>query len=110
MFRLWIACVVGICLISVAACGETKQPEQPDAPVGPALCTVNTACQLDSTPGLCNTGGLCGLCEGAQDDAKCAAAYGAGNICVQGACVPGQCHVADDCGAGKQCIDNQCVG
>jgi hypothetical protein len=109
MYRPLIALV--FLVLPLGACGSTKAPEQePDAAVGPAACTVNTACQLDSTPGLCNTGGLCGLCEGAQDDAKCAAAYGAGNICVQGACVPGQCHTATDCGSGKQCVGNQCTG
>jgi hypothetical protein len=105
MSRLWIALVV-----CVAACGETKNPAaDAGADAGPALCTVNTACMLDSTPGLC-TDGFCGTCAGTQDDARCAAAYGAGNICVQGACIPGDCHATADCGGGKTCIQNQCVG
>lgn len=100
----------------VAACGNiNKSPEtQPDAPAampdGPkSSCMAGTACSLDGEHGLCGSTGSCGTCVDTTDDAKCAAAYGAGNLCIQGACIAATCHTSADC-SGQQCIDNQCVG
>ncbi|MGE5183150.1 MAG: hypothetical protein ACM31C_13860 [Acidobacteriota bacterium] len=103
------------CLI--ASCGNVSKQQpgpQPDAPVkppdGPASsCSAGAACTLDGSPALCGSTGSCGDCVDTTDDAKCAAAYGPGTLCVQGACVAATCHTSADCG-GQQCVDNQCVG
>jgi hypothetical protein len=55
-------------------------------------------------------GGMCGACIDVTGDPACVAAYGAGYLCLDGACVKAQCRVAADCGdAGKTCADGTCV-
>jgi hypothetical protein len=101
--------------VFLISCGNINKPPaepdagtMPDAPK-PGSCTAGQACDLQGSPGICSAAGLCGDCADTTDDAKCAAAYGAGTLCVQGACIAATCHTATDCG-GKDCIDNQCVG
>lgn len=109
--------VQAVLAIGLAACGGVSKPsDQPDAGMPPmpdapgsASCMAGAACQIDGAPGLCAATGLCGDCVDTADDAKCAAAYGAGTMCIQGGCVPATCHSSADC-PGQQCIDNQCVG
>lgn len=43
----------------------------------------------------------CNACTPVTDDGNCATAYGAGNICVGGACVTGNCHTSANCTAGN---------
>jgi len=100
--------------ILFAACGNVAPKSAPDAATPPdssgsGSCTPGAACQLDGTPGLCAGTGKCGECVDTTDDAKCAAAYGAGTLCVGGSCITAACHSDADCG-GKQCVDNQCLG
>lgn len=70
---------------------------------------AGSACDLEGSPGLCASDSTCGDCADTTDDAACAAAYGAGTLCVQGACIAATCHTSADCG-GQQCVDNQCLG
>ena len=105
-------------ILLVAACGDVAPSTKPDGgthtPDGPgsgsgASCSAGDACVLDGAPGLCGANGKCGECVDTTDDAKCAAAYGAGNLCVQGQCEAATCHSSADCG-GAACVDNQCSG
>jgi hypothetical protein len=59
-----------------------------------------TMCTLGSVNGLCSSN-ACAACTDTTDDAKCATAYGAGNICVAGNCQMG-CHDSSTC-SGKIC-------
>jgi hypothetical protein len=104
-----------VCLSNgtMGACSGTCPPDagpdvnkdtQPDItiPIDTA-CIVNTQCnQANGSKGLCPAG-VCKACAGAQDDATCAAIYGAGNICADGACVPGTCHDSTVCTGSKVC-------
>jgi len=105
-----ICCSIALLL---AACGETKAPEQPDGGGGsdgaPGACTPGDRCETDLGGGLCSPGGACGECLDTTDDARCAAAYGAGTLCVGGACIAAACHTSAECG-GKSCVDHQCTG
>jgi hypothetical protein len=98
----------------LAACGNINStPAQPDAGMPdapkPGGCTAGDACEAQGSPGVCSSAGTCGECTDTTDDAKCTTAYGAGTLCVQGACIAATCHTSADCG-GKECVDNQCVG
>ena len=75
-------------LLLVAACGDVAPGTKPDGgtthPDGPgsgsgASCNAGDSCTLDGAAGLCGANGKCGECVDTTDDAKCAAAYGAGN-------------------------------
>ena len=50
-----------------------------------------------------------GACTDTTDDAACTAAYGAGHLCVSGACIKASCRKDSDCGdGGKVCVDFAC--
>jgi hypothetical protein len=55
---------------------------------------------------------MCKACTDTTDDAKCVTAYGAGQICVAGKCVAGDCHTSAGCTtAGQVCgatVANKC--
>jgi hypothetical protein len=54
---------------------------------------------------------VCKVCVDTTDDAKCAAAYTAGHICVAGKCVAGDCHNSTGCATGLVCgatVANKC--
>jgi hypothetical protein len=76
-----------------------------DMAVAPG-CMAGAACQAGNGNGLCSNG-ACNACTDMTDDAMCATVYGAGNLCINGACAKG-CRTASDCG-GHQCVDNQCA-
>src|SRR5207237_5048462 len=71
----------------------------------PPSCAAGAACQTGNGNGLC-TSGACNPCTDMTDDAMCATVYGAGNVCINGACTTG-CRTPSDCG-GHQCVNNQC--
>ena len=49
-------------------------------------------------------------CAGrARRTMRCLSAYGADHVCVNGACVAGNCHTAAECSSGKICVANTCV-
>ena len=85
-------------------------------------CVAGVACTLGTgAKGFC-AAGACTACAGATDDAKCKTAYGTGNICISGACTPGDCHDSAGCSDGRLCgssvahacgdctTDAQCTG
>ncbi len=80
---------------------------------GGARCSPDaSACQVtsDGNNGLCDgQTSTCVDCVDPGDDAKCAAAYGSGNICAQGSCVRGDCHQNGDCTMSPEvCGGNTC--
>jgi len=83
---------------------DRPPPEAPvEVPPIDTACAVGTACTLATGGrGLCPAG-TCKACAGAQDDAACAAIYGAGTICAGGECVTGTCHDSAVCTGGKVC-------
>src|SRR5437868_5790741 len=105
--------VLALTLVSCGNVAPTSDhpPDAATPPDAPATgsCSAGAACDIDGSPGLCASSGQCGECVDTADDAKCAAAYGAGKLCIGGACVAATCHGDADC-SGAQCIDNQCVG
>jgi len=72
-------------------------------------CPAGTAC---GDSGLCAEDHRCGSCSGgdpARDDVRCQAAYGGLRLCVEGACVRGNCRISDDCVAERLvCVDHLC--
>jgi hypothetical protein len=84
-----------------------------DAPVDGTVCGADgMACEAASgVAGTC-LNHVCKVCVDTTDDAKCAAAYGAGQICVAGKCVEGNCHSSAGCTtAGQVCgatVANKC--
>lgn len=72
-----------------------------DTPTDSATCPAGTRCALTGgANGICAAdGATCAACVDPTDDGKCATAYGAGNICVGGACTPGNCHGDSACSA-----------
>jgi hypothetical protein len=72
-------------------------------------CDCDPADHLDGDEdGVCDLYDVAPLgtppCTDVVDDALC----GAGKICVSGACVPGNCHVPQDCPAGHTCGSTFC--
>ena len=66
-------------------------------------CASGAPCTLASGgKGLCSAG-TCKACAGAQDDSKCSAIYGTGEICAAGECVAGTCHDSTTCTGSKVC-------
>lgn len=66
-------------------------------------CVAGSACAAaGGGRGLCKSG-ACVACADPADDAVCAAAYGAGHICIAGSCNPGTCHTSQQCADGKLC-------
>ena len=64
-----------------------------------------SACTLTAGGlGLCQNG-ACAACSGSQGNTACSTAYGAGAgyVCAQGACLPGNCVTTADCTAGSIC-------
>jgi hypothetical protein len=116
------ACVPGQCRVS-SDCTGGRICDTPTRTCNP--CGSDTACNVDPSygsstvciaggcvPGDCHgtsadcpTGQLCGIsapntCGGCSTDAQCTAdpQYGAGHICFQGICQPGNCHgTSADC-------------
>jgi hypothetical protein len=78
--------------------------------VTPAACIEKAACLNGPDPGLC-MGGVCSGCVDVSGDPGCVAAYGAGYLCIEGACVKAQCRTPSDCGnaGGKTCVNGSCV-
>jgi hypothetical protein len=83
-----------------------------DPSYGASTVCVSGGCQGGDCHGSsddCPTGQLCGIgsvntCGGCSTDAQCTAdpSYGAGNICYQGICQPGNCHgTSADCTGAK---------
>jgi hypothetical protein len=93
---------------------DGSEVDATDAADAAVACTGNnTACTRgDNTAGLCQ-GGVCTTCNDPGDDATCTTAYATDGgpssyVCVQGACVPGDCHTSTTC-AGKVCTNNSCA-
>jgi len=73
-----------------------------------SACVEGKACTSGPDPGICR-GGICSACTDIMDDAACVTAYGAGHLCVVGACVKASCRKDGDCGdGGKVCVDYTC--
>jgi len=78
--------------------------------------TAGSACTLPTGGnGICKAAGVgqpvtCQGCGTALNDAACIAAYGPGAsyLCLNDACVPGDCRTSTDCAAGKVCLNNFC--
>jgi hypothetical protein len=80
------------------AAGEGGGPTSETAP-----CGMDFDCQAAGQ--LCGTESpeLCGACQ-ADADCTSSAAYGAGSLCIAGACRSGTCHPdGDDCPIGMSC-------
>ena len=117
------SCVAGQCRVS-SDCPGGQICDAPTRTCNP--CGSDTACSVDPSYGAstvclggrlhprrlprlvsadCPTGQLCGIsapntCGGCSTDAQCTAdpRYGAGHICFQGICQPGNCHgTSADC-------------
>lgn len=74
-------------------------------------CPVGSACTSASGGrGLCKYN-VCSTCAEPADDAVCAAVYGAGHLCIKGACTPGTCHSSQQCTDKKICdgVSHTCV-
>jgi hypothetical protein len=117
---LWVlALFAGACGTVASSPGNDMAVSPPDFATAPAIdfaagdlvtapaCLAGQGCTTGSGNGLCN-GTACLPCTDVTDDGNCAAVYGAGNICVGGACIAGNCRMASDC-AGKPCVANQCT-
>ena len=114
-------CLSGDCYPALAACGEQGQQVCSDElRCGPcvadggcraslqsdtAICT-DGACALGCASALgCQGGQLCGddhRCVACGDDAGCGAAFGAGHLCIEGACVAADCRTNADCDEGQR--------
>lgn len=78
--------------------------------------TEGSACTLPAGGnGVCKVVSVgqpvtCQGCGTALNDAACIAAYGPGvaYLCLNDACVPGDCRTSTDCAAGKVCLNNFC--
>jgi hypothetical protein len=74
----------------------------------PACGADNTACMAGAAAGLCRSN-VCVACTDTTDDAHCTAAYGTAGtnpyLCLNGACVMGNCRTNGDCAspAGSIC-------
>ncbi len=77
----------------------------------PACGADNTSCAAtNGAAGYC-LAKVCKVCVDTTDDAKCVTAYGAGQICVAGKCIAGDCHASAGCAAGHVCgatVANKC--
>ena len=78
-----------------------------DAPTGHRDCVQGC---VRNDP--CGVGGVCrddNRCAPCTEDAACVAAYGAGRLCLEGACQQADCRVSQDC-AGRLCTaEHRCV-
>jgi hypothetical protein len=85
-----------------------------DADAG-SVCTAlnyDTACVNPSTGAndFCTGAAACNACTDTTDDFFCRGAYGGGHICVDGGCVPGNCHTSANCSGGtRACVGNTCA-
>jgi hypothetical protein len=90
-----------ICLSLLAAACDESTTSKPDMSANgdmllPGGCGAdNSMCMNGSNAGLCRSH-TCTACADTTDDANCATAYGAGNICVSGVCQMG-CHDSSTC-------------
>jgi hypothetical protein len=77
----------------------------------PACGADNTSCAAaNGAAGYC-VAKVCKVCVDTTDDPKCVTAYGAGQICVAGKCVAGDCHGSAGCATGRVCgatVANKC--
>jgi len=116
-----IACVGGACVPpecrpeAAEACTVecTSDAEcMPAASCADATC-IDSACFQAPRPGACGPGSYCSIADGdcrPVPGTGCAtsAECGPGEVCDDGACVPG-CTGPGDCGAGEVCDDGACV-
>ncbi len=111
-----------LCLfaLAAAACGKVGNSGTGDGGAGGggtgggdggagASCTAGQMCTIAAGDGLCGTSGVCAACTDTTDDAACATVYGAGALCIGGACVVGQCRDSSQCG-GNPCVGGACTG
>ena len=70
--------------------------------------TENSACQLSGKNGLCRSK-TCVVCADITDDATCKASYGAGSLCIAGACIDATCRNTSECSNGQLCTNNKCA-
>jgi hypothetical protein len=81
------------------------------APDVPSCGADGTSCATaNGATGYC-AAHVCKACVDPTDDAKCVTAYGAGQLCIAGKCVAGDCHSSTGCTAGQVCgaaIANKC--
>jgi hypothetical protein len=93
---------------------DAQSTDAGDAAVDGGVCTGTNDLTPCVNPGtsandFCS-GGTCGACNEPADDSHCATAYGAGHICVAGACVVGTCHASATCAASTPaCVNNNCA-
>jgi hypothetical protein len=77
----------------------------------PACGADGTSCAAaNGAAGYC-VAKVCKVCVDTTDDAKCVTAYGAGQLCVAGKCVAGDCHASAGCATGHVCgvtVANKC--
>jgi len=79
-----------------------------DGSADDSACVEGKSCLTGVDPGICR-GGTCAGCTDVTDDPACLTAYGAGNLCIAGACIHAQCRRDGDCGdGGKVCVDFTC--
>jgi len=90
----------------------SKDPASAPQQSNPAAkeCAVDGAhCSTQAGFGLC-AGGSCSTCTDVTDDSKCAATYGDGHMCMNGACIAASCRTTADCAGNSQlCAGNQCT-
>ena len=59
---------------------------------------------------FCTGAAACQACTDTTDDFLCRFAYGSGHVCVDGDCVPGNCHTSANCsGTTRVCANNKCA-
>ena len=85
-----------------------------DADAGSVCTGLNNyaACVNPSTGAndFCTGAAACQACTDTTDDFLCRIAYGGGHICVDGDCVPGNCHTSANCSGGtRACANNKCA-
>jgi hypothetical protein len=110
-------CVSGAC----GACTPTTDDANCASAYGSGYACVGGACVTGcNTDAECPIGQICGVatanqCGACTTDTQCQTdtTYGAGDICVNGACAPGNCHSDTDCPTGQICgvtTPNTCGG
>jgi hypothetical protein len=91
--------ISALALLALYGCDDSKPTGNHDLSVGDMTggCAAdNSACMSGGQNLLCKSGS-CSPCTDTVDDANCATAYGAGNVCSAGACQMGACHDSSTC-------------
>jgi hypothetical protein len=105
-FVLAFGLVLAACSSPAGGGPDCMEPLPDMAGQPPPKCGADgAACTVGGQQALCR-GDACSLCTDVDDDAACAAAYGAGNICAGGVCKNG-CHDDSAC-AGQVCDSGSC--